>query len=215
MASDRQGSPNRPSAAVGDVYGRLKLIEFLDKRPNPAGEMVQWVLVECSCEDLTRKELRLTSLRSGNTKSCGCLSREKTIERATKHGDHKTRIYGIWASMKHRCASPNARSAHRYVGRGISVCEEWQDFVPFRDWSLVNGYSDGKEIDRIDNNLGYNPDNCRWVTKLENLDNRSKYLPEQLEAWLHAHALHAGCSPYEVIKQALESYLGVSRTGSG
>ncbi|WP_152644819.1 hypothetical protein [Kitasatospora griseola] len=176
--------------------------------------MVQWVLAECSCPDRTRTELRLTSLRSGNTKSCGCLAREKTIERATRHGGHKTRLYGIWGSMKHRCTSPNTRSAHRYAGRGIAVCEAWQDFEPFRDWALANGYVDGKEIDRIDNNLGYDPDNCRWVTKLENLDNRAKYLPEQLEAWLHVHALGAGCSPYEVIKQALESYLGVSCVGS-
>ncbi|MFC9222450.1 hypothetical protein ACFT8W_17180 [Streptomyces hygroscopicus] len=109
--------------------------------------------------------------------------------------------------------NPKHRSAHRYSLRGISVCEEWMDFAIFRDWALANGYMDGKEIDRIDNNLGYNPENCRWVTKLENLDNRAKYLPADLEEWLHAHVRRAGASPYEVIKSALEGYLGVSRTG--
>ncbi|MEU8133764.1 hypothetical protein [Streptodolium elevatio] len=130
----------------------------------------------------------------------------------TTHGDYQSRLYGVWASMKQRCTNPNGRAAHRYVGRGISVCSEWQDYVPFRNWALANGYMDGKEIDRKDNNLGYTPENCVWVTKLENLANRSKYLPPDLENWLRTQAESAGISPYEVIKQALEAHLGVSRT---
>lgn len=114
--------------------------------------------------------------------------------------------------MKQRCSNPNIRGAHRYSGRGITVCTEWADsFENFREWSMGHGYVEGKELDRIDNDLGYSPDNCRWVTKLENLDNRSKYLPLDLEAWLHEHARQLDCTPYEVIKQALEYYLGVSR----
>ncbi|MGV4923838.1 hypothetical protein K2224_00580 [Streptomyces sp. BHT-5-2] len=213
MASERQGSAKRPPAAVGDVYGRLKVIKFLDRRQNNSGEWIQWVLVECSCENRTRKELRLTSLRSGNTRSCGCLARETTIARATTHGDHKSRLYGVWASMKNRCKSTTHRSAHRYSLKGITVCEEWQEYLAFRDWALANDYMDGKELDRKDNNLGYSPDNCEWVTKIENLDNRAKYLPEELEDWLRTHARQTESSPYEVIKAALESYLGVSRSG--
>ncbi|MGW2332116.1 hypothetical protein ACWC5C_41060 [Streptomyces sp. NPDC001700] len=215
MASKRQGSAKRPPAAVGDVYGRLTIIEFLDRRrQNSRGEWIQWVLVECSCESRTRTEKRLPSLRSGNTRSCGCLARETTMARATTHGGHKTRLYSIWGSMKYRCKNTTHRNAHRYSLKGVTVCDEWQGFAAFRDWALVNGYMDGKEIDRIDNNLGYNPDNCRWVTTLENLDNRAKYLPADLEEWLHTHARRTDSSPYEVIKAALEAYLGVSRTGA-
>ncbi|WP_405583894.1 hypothetical protein [Streptomyces sp. NBC_01092] len=116
--------------------------------------------------------------------------------------------------MRFRCSSPNIRSAHRHVGRGITVCEDWQDFTAFRTWALANGYADGKKIDRKDNNRGYSPENCRWVTKLENLANRYKYLSDELEEWLRAESDRRDCSPYEVIKQALERYLGVSRTGS-
>lgn len=212
MTSERKGSAKRPPAAVGDVYERLTIIEFLDRRQNSKGEWIPWVLVECSCENRTRKEIRLPSLRSGNTRSCGCLASETTRARTTTHGDHKTRLYGIWSSMKYRCKNTTHRNAHRYSLKGVTVCNEWQNFVAFRGWALANGYMDGKEIDRIDTNLGYSPDNCRWVTKLENLDNRAKYLPADLEEWLYAHARRTDSSPYEVIKAALEAYLDVSRT---
>lgn len=175
-----------------------------------SGQRVAWVLVQCSCSDQTVKEVRLTNLRSGRTTSCGCLLRE----RHTTHGEHKTRLYGIWAQMKHRTTSMKVRAAHRYVGRGIAVCAEWRDdFTVFRDWALAHGYADGKEIDRIDNNRGYEPGNCRWLTKLENLENRSKFLSPEIEDWLRAYAAEIDRSPHEVIKRALEFYLGVTRTG--
>lgn len=199
----------QPPTRVGDVYERLTVVELLGVRKTKSGTRASFVLVKCSCNDETTKEVRLGNLRSGRTKSCGCLGRERT----TTHGQHASRLYGIWTSMRFRCSSPNIRSAHRYVSRGITVCDEWQDFVAFRAWALANGYADGKEIDRKDNDRGYSPDNCRWVTKLENQANRSKYLPAELEEWLRAEADRQDCSPYEVVKQALEQYLGVSRTG--
>jgi hypothetical protein len=194
---------------VGDVYGRLTVVELLGVRTTKSGTRASFALVKCSCNDETVKEVRLSNLRSGRTKSCGCLWREQ----ATIHGQYTSRLYGIWTGMRFRCSSPNTRSAHRYVGRGITVCDEWQNFATFRAWALANGYADGKEIDRKDNDRDYSPANCRWVTKLENLANRSKYLPGELEEWLRAEADRQGFSPYEVIKQALEHYLGVSRTG--
>ncbi|WP_326707987.1 HNH endonuclease [Streptomyces sp. NBC_01474] len=198
-----------PPTQVGDVYERLTVIELRGVRTTSTGARVNFALVQCSCTDKTVREVRLSNLRSGRTRSCGCLGREKT----TTHGQHASRLYGIWAGMRHRCSSPNIRAAHRYTGRGITVCDAWNDFATFRAWALAHGYADGKEIDRRDNNLGYSPDNCRWVTRLENLANRAKHLPEDLEQWLRAEADRQNCSPYEVIKQALEQYLGVSRTG--
>jgi hypothetical protein len=94
-----------------------------------------------------------------------------------KNGESGTHLYRAWSSMKQRCYNTKIRSAQRYSGRGIQVCAEWIDsFESFRDWARSRGYVEGKELDRIDNSQGYSG-NCRWVTKLENLDNRAKYLP--------------------------------------
>ena len=75
--------------------------------------------------------------------------------------------------MKQRCSNPKGKSYHRYGGRGITVCEEWmEDSEAFYKWSMDNGFEQGKHIDRIDNDKGYSPENCRWVTAKENMNNK-------------------------------------------
>ena len=89
------------------------------------------------------------------------------------HGGYKTELYGKWCSMKNRCNCPTNKQYKDYGGRGIRVCEEWEhDFAAFRDWALNNGYSEDLQIDRIDNDEGYSPTNCRFVTPAENMRNR-------------------------------------------
>jgi hypothetical protein len=83
-------------------------------------------------------------------------------------------LYSVWNGMKQRCKNKKANAYHRYGGRGIRVCSEWSYWPTFAKWALENGYSDGLEIDRIDNDSDYSPDNCRFVTKIENLRNRDK-----------------------------------------
>lgn len=91
-----------------------------------------------------------------------------------KHGltFKNPRLYRVWTTMKHRCENPKRSKYPSYGGRGISLCEEWQKPETFIDWALNNGYQEGLQIDRIDNNGNYEPDNCHFVTPMENSRNR-------------------------------------------
>lgn len=81
------------------------------------------------------------------------------------HGGRWTRLYKVWAGIKQRCTNKNEVCYKHYGGRGINYCDEWKNFKPFMEWALANGYKDHLTIDRIKGNLGYSPDNCRWVTR--------------------------------------------------
>lgn len=89
-----------------------------------------------------------------------------------RHGFSGERVYRIWRSMKSRCLDPNHPPYKDYGGRGITVCDDWLDSVKFIDWAMANGYTDYLQLDREDNDLGYSPENCRWVTPGVNARNR-------------------------------------------
>ncbi len=91
-----------------------------------------------------------------------------------KHNLTKTRLYNIWAHMKQRCYNPKNSRYEQYHGRGITVCDDWlNDFMCFRKWAMGSGYSENLTLDRIDNDKGYSPDNCRWATKTTQNNNRT------------------------------------------
>lgn len=115
---------------------------------------------------------------SGVTVSCGCYGREQRLKATKKHGMSKCSqtphpLYGVWDSMIQRCTNSKSRGYKGYGGRGISVNKNWRnDFKSFYSWAISNDYSTGKQLDRIDNDKGYFPENCRWVTPAQNSKNR-------------------------------------------
>lgn len=159
----------------GQRFGLLVAIEPTGETSTNGAKI--WKCI-CDCGNVT-----LLSTNHINTKkSCGCL-RKNSIENLKAshptHGGEGTRLYGVWHHMKQRCENPHNNRYHIYGGRGITVCDEWHDFAKFRDWAIANGYDENAPrgactIDRIDNDKGYDPDNCRWVDMKTQCSNKRK-----------------------------------------
>ena len=124
--------------------------------------------LKCHCGKVF--EARLSHIKAGQ-KSCGCMAKRPPVN--IKHGRSAHPAYGAWGGMMSRCHSKNNGSYSRYGGRGILVCDEWKSVSKFIEWAELNGFSKGLQIDRIDNNSGYYPDNCHFVTAKENSENRA------------------------------------------
>lgn len=154
---------------TGMRFGRLSVIRDTGLR-NKSGNVI-W---ECECDCGNKLNILGTNLHRGLTKSCGCIRREKSRERMTKHGKTNTRLFRIWQHMLSRCYTTTDSKYYCYGARGIYVCEEWKDdFEAFYNWAINNGYSEDLSIDRIDNDKGYSPENCRWADDIIQARNKS------------------------------------------
>ena len=151
---------------TGFKSGRLAVIGMADGRKN------NQVLWRCRCDCGNETTVMGSNLRSGGTKSCGCLEVDMRGKSQLTHGLSKTREYAIWAGILRRCYDPNRRAYDHYGGRGIVMCEEWRTSVEKFIADMGPAPSSRHSVDRIDNDGNYEPANCRWASYTEQVRNR-------------------------------------------
>lgn len=143
-----------------------------------------------------------------------CAMKKVSAER-TKHGEspkqgerNASKLYSIWVNMRNRCFNPNNKGFVYYGGRGISVCDEWNEFLNFKKWAIQNGFEENLTLDRIDVNGNYEPENCRWISPKEQMRNtRSNHLltyngdTKTMAEWAEITGI-----PYSTLKQRINKY---------
>lgn len=157
---------------LGQKFGRLTVIGETTERD------FSFVVWACRCDCGAAVLTSSNALRQGVTRSCGCLRKDMRVAGNVTHGGargkRKERLYRLWKGMRQRCSNKKLAFAHRYVLRGIKVCDEWQnDYAAFREWALANGYRDDLSLDRIDPDGNYTPENCRWADWITQQNNRA------------------------------------------
>lgn len=195
---------------LGRRFGRLVVVGIDDR-----GVRRTYYYCQCDCGNV--KSIRSDGLLSGAVQSCGCMKREQDRTNLTANHKHKmshTRPYEIWQGMKKRCYNPHDARYDRYGGRGITVCDEWrEDFSVFYKWALENGYADNLTIDRIDNDKGYSPDNCRWADAETQCRNRSSNI--KITIGNATKTLTEWCEIFEVDRATIQArynrngYMGI------
>ncbi len=151
---------------VGKKFGRLLVIG----KAEPLNGHTRW---HCKCDCGNECIVQGSSLKSGNTQSCGCYKVENAKKLYSTVRQNDKHLYAVWNGMKQRCLNKNNKSYSNYGGRGIKVDEKWiNSYEVFYNWATSAGYKKGMEIDRIDNNGNYCESNCRFVSKEVQANNK-------------------------------------------
>lgn len=156
---------------IGQTFGRLSVVEFVHRNKH---NRVVW---RCLCECGETRDVLVSQLTSGKTKSCGCLQREVVGDSNRTHGlSNKIPEYNVWVKMLSRCRNPKDKAWPNYGGRGITVSEDWHEFESFiRD--MGRRPSPAHSLERESNDLGYSKENCSWQTRtVQNRNKRSNAL---------------------------------------
>jgi hypothetical protein len=165
--------PYKDPPPVGTKYGRWTVLK------GPYSPRPKYVRILCRCDCGTTKEINYGHLREGRSTSCGCLSREKTIARSTKHGYSHHPLFSVWIGIRRRCFDPKDARFPWYGGRGITLEAAWRnDAGAFIEHVLehLGERPDGLSMDRIDNDGNYEPGNLRWASPQEQIENSRRFL---------------------------------------
>ena len=165
------GCSDRDKDLTGQKFGMMTVLQRMTN--NPYG--VPLYLCRCDCG--TEKIVRGDYLRKFHKPSCGCINRAIRSKSRRTHGFEYHPLTPIWRAMMSRCENPNNKDYKHYGGRGITVCERWHKLENFIE-DMAPTYKPGLQLDRTDNEKGYSPENCRWVTQQENARNKrnTRYL---------------------------------------
>ena len=173
---------------VGERFGRLVVVEK-DKARNGH---VRW---RCKCDCGKECIVYGSSLKTGNTTSCGCYKAENSKRLYSSVRQNDKRLYAVWNGIKQRCLNKNSRSYHNYGGRGIKICDEWaNDYKSFYNWAMRSGYQSGLQIDRIDNDGDYCESNCRFVSRNIQSNNKRNVVLYTIEG--ETRSLAQWCKAY-------------------
>ena len=196
----------RHRAKVGDIVHGWEIIDVYSKQTGT--QMVTYCKIRSTFEDKHEREEKLTRLTLEQIPWPDKRRPDNSFRIAT-HGLSKTRLYGIWKSMKNRCFNKNQSCYESYGLRGITVCDEWLTFEPFKEWCDNNGYSENLTLDRIDVNGNYCPSNCRWADKVTQTENKRNFTKVDVTAFGETKSISrwvkdSRCSvKYSVIKNRL------------
>lgn len=142
----------------GVQVGFLTVLQ-MDSSKTTSGDN-KWI---CICECGNKISISASRLNKGRINSCGCHKGDNF----RKHNQKHSRLYNIWCNMKQRC--------NKNIGayKNVSYCQEWEEFIPFYEWSISNGYAENLTLDRINTLGNYEPSNCRWVSQKVQQNNRT------------------------------------------